>query len=108
MEFRPGDVVLLAFPFTDTGAVKRRPALVLADTGDADLVLARVTSQPAVGSYDVQLRDWQEANLLLPSIARVHKIATLAKSMVERKLGRLSPADWTATAEALHRLLVSD
>ena len=29
----PGDVVLIAFPFTDVGAVKRRPALVLMLSG---------------------------------------------------------------------------
>ena len=29
----PGDVVLIAFPFTDVGAVKRRPALGLMLSG---------------------------------------------------------------------------
>jgi mRNA interferase MazF len=32
--YRPGELVLLSFPFADATGVKRRPALVLLDTGD--------------------------------------------------------------------------
>ncbi|MCX6843143.1 MAG: hypothetical protein NTX53_12765 [candidate division WOR-3 bacterium] len=41
--YSAGDVVLLEFPFTDTSGSKRRPALILHDTGDDDIVVARVT-----------------------------------------------------------------
>ena len=41
--YQPGDVVLLAFPFTDGVRQKQRPALVLLDTGDPDIVVARIT-----------------------------------------------------------------
>ncbi len=40
--YQPGEIVLLLFPFTDMGGAKRRPALVLLDTGDIDIVVARV------------------------------------------------------------------
>ncbi len=44
MQFEPGDLVLLAFPFTSETAAKQRPALVLLDSGDDELLVARVTT----------------------------------------------------------------
>jgi mRNA interferase MazF len=43
-DYRPGEIVLLSFPFADATEVKRRPALVLLDIGDEDIVVGRVTS----------------------------------------------------------------
>ena len=86
---------MIAFPFTDGAGVKRRPALVLLDTGDEDIVVARVTSQAVADPYDAGLDDWRQAGLLLPSIARLHKVATLQKRLVGGRLGRLSPGDWS-------------
>ncbi len=45
--YRPGEVVLLLFPFADATGAKRRPALVLVDTGDDDIIVARITGQIA-------------------------------------------------------------
>jgi hypothetical protein len=70
------------FPFTVSGPGKPRPALVILDTGDADVLLARVTTQAHAGPFDVPIRDWQQAGLLAPSTARLHKLATLAKARV--------------------------
>jgi len=53
--FRPGEVILLSFPFADATAVKRRPALVLLDTGDEDVVVARITSQAAQTNFDAEI-----------------------------------------------------
>jgi mRNA interferase MazF len=39
--YQPGDVVLLAFPFTDGVRQKQRPALVLLDADNPDIVVAR-------------------------------------------------------------------
>ncbi|NLS77811.1 MAG: type II toxin-antitoxin system PemK/MazF family toxin [Chloroflexi bacterium] len=102
--YRPGDIVLMAFPFTDADEAKRRPALVLADTGDDDLLVARVTSQAAHVAFDVELQDWRAEGLLLPSVARLHKVATLEKRLVDRALGHLSAGDWRQVRMALQRL----
>jgi mRNA interferase MazF len=92
--FQAGAVVLIAFPFTDAVGQKCRPALVLLDTGDPDIVVARITSQPHATTFDISLTHWQEAGLLVSSTARLHKIATLDKRLVDRQLGHLSPSDW--------------
>lgn len=91
--YRQGELVLVSFPFADAAGVKRRPALVLLDTGDEDIVVARVTSQEAQSVFDVTLAEWQEAGLRLPSVARVHKVATLEKRLLEGRLGMLTPKD---------------
>lgn len=92
--YRPGEIVLLSFPFSDMTEMKRRPALILLDTGDEDIIVARVTSQISQTAFDVELVDWQQAGLLLPSVVRVHKVATLEKRLVEHRLGKLTPDDW--------------
>lgn len=91
--------MLIAFPFSD-GGTKRRPALVLGDTDD-DILVARITSYKEQYHRGVLLQDWQHEGLLLPSIARVDKIATIEKSFVERVLGEMSNNDKRAVAQAL-------
>ena len=46
--YKPGDVVLVKFPFTSGAGSKLRPALVILDTGDDDLVVARITTHTSL------------------------------------------------------------
>ena len=102
--YHPGEIVLLSFPFADASGVKRRPALVLLDTGDADVIVARVTSQLARGSFDVEIAEWRKAGLLLASVVRVDKVATLKKRLVERRLGVLTSEDWARVQYVIRQL----
>ncbi|WP_071527232.1 type II toxin-antitoxin system PemK/MazF family toxin [Nodosilinea nodulosa] len=102
--YRPGDLVLIAFPFTDGVGEKRRPALILLDTGDPDVIVSRVTSQSYSTPFDIALENWEGANLLRPSTVRLHKLATLDKTLVSRQLGQLSADDWGRVVESLQRL----
>ena len=43
--YKFGDVVLIAFPQTTSPQPKKRPALVILDIGDADLIRAQNTSR---------------------------------------------------------------
>jgi len=70
--YQSGEVLLLSFPFADATGARRRPALVLLDTGDADIVVARVTSQIVRTVFDVELVEWQQRGLLFPSVVRIH------------------------------------
>ncbi|MDQ3459091.1 MAG: type II toxin-antitoxin system PemK/MazF family toxin [Deinococcota bacterium] len=102
--YAAGMLVLLAFPFSDGVRAKQRPALVLLDTGDPDLLVARVTSREAGEACDVKLTNWHEAGLLLPSTVRLHKLTTLEKHLVKRTLGRLTDEDWTTVRRTLETL----
>ena len=102
--YRPGEIVLLQFPFSDAAGMRRRPTLVMLDTGDEDIVVARVTSHVVRDEFDIDVIDWESARLLLPSIVRVHKLATIEKTLVERRLGMLSDSDWVRVQESVQRL----
>lgn len=84
-----GDVVLLKFPFSDTKSYKRRPALIITDTIDGDIIACRITSQIYETKNDVYIHSWEKSGLKLPSVIRVHKIATLDKSLIEIVLGHI-------------------
>jgi mRNA interferase MazF len=99
--------VLLSFPFVDASSSKRRPALALLDTGDEDIIVARITSKIVPTDFDVELVEWQPAGLLLPSFVRVHKVATLEKRLVERRLGILTPNDWAKVQAKIQQLWTS-
>lgn len=102
--YRSGELILVAFPFSDGNLLKRRPALVLKDTGDNDLIVARVTSQSPQSPYDIEIKNWQDAGLHLPSIVRIHKVATIEKLSIERLLGTLNANDWKQMKAAIKQL----
>ncbi|MFH7028729.1 MAG: type II toxin-antitoxin system PemK/MazF family toxin [Heteroscytonema crispum UTEX LB 1556] len=91
--YQHGSVVLLALPFSDTATFKLRPALVLLDTADDDIVVSRITSKMLQTAFDVEIVEWQQAGLMRPSIVRLHKVNTVEKVLVNRQLGILQPHD---------------
>jgi mRNA interferase MazF len=66
---------------------------VLFDSGDEDVVLARITTQARRDRTDVRLANWKAAGLIAPSVVRLSKIATIKKSLIDRHLGSLSSKD---------------
>ncbi len=98
-----GDVLLATLTFSDVSASKRRPVLLLIDTGDADLLVIPIKSHRSRSKEDFELADWQSAGLRLPSTARMAKLATVAKTTVIRNLGRLSKRDHQEARDALDR-----
>ena len=104
--YQPRDIVLAELPITSREERRRRPNLVLADTGDLDIVVARMTSALPRDQFDVEVIDRLTAGLLLPSMTRTHKLVTVEKRTVERRLGMLSEADWARVQESIERLLI--
>jgi mRNA interferase MazF len=66
-DFNFGDIVLIKFPFTDISGVKKRPALILHNTKDNDIIVCRITSQAKQTEFDIEISDWQISGLKLPS-----------------------------------------
>jgi mRNA-degrading endonuclease toxin of MazEF toxin-antitoxin module len=42
---------------------------------------------------------------MAPSVVRLHKLATIEKPLVRKKLGRLPKADWTRIRATLRQIL---
>lgn len=85
-----GDIVLLKFPFSDDLTSKRRPALIINENSDGDVIVCRITSNIYDKKQDVHIDEWKKNGLKLPSVIRVHKIATLEKGIVETVLGKIN------------------
>ncbi len=104
--YKFGEIVLIEFPQSANRLLKKRPALVILDIGDDDLVLAPITTTERSGRGDYALVDWQTGGLLRPSWLRLAKLSCLPKSDISKMLGRLSNQDRQRIIEAW-RLLFS-
>ena len=112
MRFEPFEVVVVPFPFTDTTASKRRPALVISSKSFNDnhdqLILAMITTaKNSRWHSDVVLTDWKAAQLAVPCKVRF-KLFTLEGSKVVRQLGVLSKADRLAVTSTIGEYLAKN
>lgn len=110
MSYEFGDVVLVPFPFTDHTDLKHRPAVVVSsrayNVSKPDIVIMAITSQfrPAGTLGEVWISDWRAANLLKASAIKP-VFATIAQTLVTRRLGALSSADQSALRAAIASVL---
>ena len=101
-----GDIVLLKFPFTDGLSFKKRPELVIQDSKDGDLIVCRVTSKLYDSIFDVNLKSRGQYGLKLPSVVRVHKIASIEKELVDQKIGQLDKATQSQVKSRFRKLIL--
>ena len=97
MIYSKWDIVLLPFPFTDLTTTKKRPGLVISPNkynNGPDIIIAFITSQLKTEKHigDYLIEKWEESNLPLPSMIRI-KIATIDKSIIIKKIGKLVKPD---------------
>lgn len=90
--YKFGDIVLIDF-IQSNGERKRRPALVILDIDDLDIVLAPITTKERNGDGDYKLKNWSESGLLKESWVRLAKITCLDKNDITRRLGQLTDYD---------------
>ena len=99
-----GDIVLIGFPHTDIQGISKRPAIVLYDSGDQDVLVARVTTQEYRDEGDYKIREWSKSGLLGESYIRLGKQATIEKRFIIRKLGILETKEIDALRSILKRM----
>jgi mRNA interferase MazF len=100
-----GDIVIVDFPYTNQVQSKLRPSLVLLDTQDGDLLIARITSKKTLSEHDIELNEWTKAGLSLPSFVRIHKIISIERSLAKLKLGTLQLEDKDAVQVGFKKLV---
>ena len=112
MNFERFAVVRVPFPFTDSKAIKNRPALVLSDaaafnTPAGHSVMAMITSEsnPA-WPLDCIIADLATAGLPAPSKLRF-KLFTLDHRLVRGQLGKLSASDEKTVRAGLAKLFAT-
>ena len=89
--FVAGDVVILPFPHTNQAGVKKRPAVVLHETRDNDLLVCMITSA-AYGSETIPLdkKNLESSGLRVACAVRPDRLLVVSPDLVEKKTGRLS------------------
>ncbi|MBT9613723.1 MAG: type II toxin-antitoxin system PemK/MazF family toxin [Burkholderiales bacterium] len=109
MIYKPFDIVVVPFPFTDSANQKRRPALVLSNWEPfggriGHSVMAMITSaENTAWPLDVPIEDLANAGLPAPSVVRI-KLFTLDHRFFIQKCGKLAPSDKAAVQSALKSL----
>lgn len=107
--FDAGDIVLVAFPFTDLSSKKQRPAVVVSpsrfnEVGE-DIVLAAMTSRIPrslpPGTVLVSRADLAEGSLPKDSVVKLTKLFTMHEALVRKRIGRLQPAKLSECLEGL-------
>ena len=93
-----GDVVLTRFPFTDLTGASLRPALVVSpgQIGE-DVVLVAISSVvrgsriPTDYIVDTGHPEFPLTGLRVTSVCRLHKLATVERAVIVRRLGHIGP-----------------
>ena len=96
---RRGEVYLASFPFGNAPGMKLRPVLLLTSPigASAEVVAAYISSVvppvllPSDILLDPQTSEHASTGLRVVSLLRLHKVATLHSSSVQRRLGALTP-----------------
>lgn len=86
-----GDVISIPFPFSDASTIKRRPAVIIAESDSNNILVCPITSKSG-RDYEITLedQDFRVGKLdLSPCYIRPNIIATLSKSNVIRQIGKL-------------------
>ena len=102
-----GDVVVIAFPFSDLTGSKRRPALVIADWGGDDVMLCQITSQSKRDGLEIPLieADFEHGRLPIASHIRPNKSFTADKRIIRDVAGRISGAKHVEVAQQIIKLI---
>jgi mRNA interferase MazF len=102
-----GDVVLITFPFTDLSSQKLRPAVIVGRVSGPDIIVAFITSQvggprsPAECPLDPADPEFARTGLRVVSRVRLDKLATLHRSLVQRRVGQIGARTEHAVAAGL-------
>ena len=99
-----GNIVLVGFPHTDFQGISKRPAIVLYDAGDQDVLVSRITSQAYTTEADYKILDWKTCGLLAESYIRLGKQATIEKRHITKQIGILEVAEIVALKSILRKI----
>lgn len=102
---RRGDIVLVAFPFTDLSGDKRRPALIIASSSDHCVTLFITSRIQGEKKWTVPISATRGSGLSVSSIIRCDKIASFDVRIIQGAIGKAS-RDTMRRIDAKLRLLL--
>lgn len=107
--YKPADVVLVDFTFSESTKYKKRPALIISSDNyhksRQEVIIAAITSNVTrMLCGDTKVDGWKEAGLIYPSLV-TGIIRTIKMKMIIRKLGRLTKEDFEKVQENLKEVI---
>ena len=95
--YKPGQIVLVPFPFTDFSTTKQRPAIIISsetfNNSGNDIIVLAITSHitPKISKFELLLNeiDQRSCGLPKPSIIKVGKIISIDKRLIRKIIGEL-------------------
>jgi len=90
-EFVKGDVVVIPFPFSDLSSIKLRPALIIVELPNRDVMLCQITSKQKTDGFSISSNknDFILGGLNQLSFIRPNRIFTAEKSIIKYKAGSI-------------------
>jgi mRNA interferase MazF len=106
-QFIKGDVVVIPFPFTNLAGIKRRPAFVITNLPEDDIIICQITSKNKSDSFalPVTRTDFISGSLPVDSFIRPNKIFTADKNIILSTAGHLSDAKINEIITAIINIL---
>ena len=113
ISYKPGDVVLVPFPFTNWSALKQRPALVISSARfnqtHADIIVCAITSKIPIDltefEYILSEAELRTSGLPQLSLIKLGKIAAIDGRLVRKHLGRLPRKSYKVVLSKIHKIL---
>ncbi|MBI4144261.1 type II toxin-antitoxin system PemK/MazF family toxin [Candidatus Woesearchaeota archaeon] len=102
MKFSKGDIVLVEFPFSNLIDAKKRPVLIIGEK-EEDIITLAITSNPE--SEGILLDEFSDGTLPFESKAKHWQIHTLLKSLVSRKIAKISKKKYDEIIEKVYQLV---
>ena len=101
--------MLVNFVFAEETGSKRRPVLLLSSDeymeGRQEAVVSPITSNTRrILTGDYLMVDWEDSGLIFPSVV-TGILRTIKQSMIERKMGEISPRDLAEIESNLTQIL---
>lgn len=110
--YKQGDVVLVAFPFTNLKGAKQRPVLILSPQHHnmitEDIVVCGITTNLSdeTNSVLINQKDMAEGDIHFTSRIKVDKLFTLEQNLIIRKLGRVNATTLTRIKNVIKKLFI--
>ncbi len=110
-QYKQRDILLVPFPFSDLTETKQRPVLVLSkdiyNQSSEDIVTCGITSNLLEKKFAITItqKDLDEGFLIKTSNIRVDKLFTLEKSIVRKKIGKISQKTFEKVKEEFFRIM---
>ncbi len=90
-KYKKGDIVFIKYPFTNLVEFKVRPALVLRNPDDKDVILLPISTRINLNEQDLIIKNnyYKGKPLPVKSAIRIGKIATIQTDLIVKKYTKL-------------------